>query len=749
MPIDRTAFIDNYIDELNENLDRIDSGILILKNDQENTEEMNGLLRALHTIKGSSRMLKFNTIEKIAHGLETVFKGVKEGRYGITRPFIQLVFVSTDTMKRAGASISSKGNDDYEIEKLLGVFEKAYADEPYSLDDVKSEEQSEEESGGVQAGNSSSDIHGVVNTDLVRAAAEETHIDVQPADGSTEYETIRVKISKIDLIIKLLNNLIIRQFQFKRKNDILSELEIKLRELSSQRNSADIRGSAATAGTEKKTAGDCLKLVQQLKKGFSEELILLERNTFEVQEEILSLRMLPMELILGTLGKMVEETAFTLGKEIEFSIRGSEVMLDKLIIERLHDPLIHLIRNAIDHGIEAPAERERKGKAKAGKLEVECSSESASIVIRIRDDGQGIDYGKIREKAIDLYPIQEEDIRRMDDEALNSFLFTAGFSTRERVSDLSGRGVGLDIVRHNIEKIKGKISIRSENGTGTEFSLALPLSLATVDGFFVSAAGEKFLIPSTFVKEIIIAEEEQKLDLLSRKAIRIRDRIIPIYSLSTVMEREQTAPDGKLFVMVVESLGELIGIVVDSVIQYALLIYKPLPLNLQKLRLIQGIVFDENFNIITILYIPGLFRRFKRVKNIDTKKRFSAQKEKYRRILVVDDSFTTREIEKSILELEHYTVETAVDGIEGLEKLKEMSFHLVVTDIKMPRMDGFTLVENIRRDEKHRNVPIIVVSSVSEPESKQRFFAAGANSYIIKADFDRGNLVSEVRKLIG
>jgi two-component system, chemotaxis family, sensor kinase CheA len=745
MALDRDAFIENFLDELRENIDQVDSKILVLKKDPKNEEELNTLLRALHTIKGSSRMLKFNTVESVAHGLENVFKGVKENRYPISKPLIQLVFITTDYLREGITRISETKSDEMEISKLLKVFEQVYENEPYSLDGLRKENPPADESPAPAAdGGEDGETTAVVLPEGEISVREPMGVaSAERPTRVTEQETIRIKISKVDKIIKSLNNLIIRQFQFKKQNDVLTELEQNFRELITLQ-----AGGSDGAAFERKSS-DCLKAIGQIRKSFSEELPLLERDTFEVQEEILSLRMLPLELILGSLGKMVEETAIQVGKEIDFELNGADIMIDKMILEKINDPIIHLVRNAVDHGIETPDVREQLGKPKAGKIQVRCSYESGSIIIRIQDDGKGIDYEKLRQKAIDMNPQQAEEIESMDHGSLNTFLFQSGFSTKESISELSGRGVGLDIVRYNIEKIKGKITLNSEKGNGTEFILSLPLSLATVEGFFVSCCDEKFLIPANFVKEILIIREDDQLDLLDRKAIRLRDKIIPIYYLANILDKEPEYPPEKYFVMVVESLGEMIGIVIDAIIQYSSLVYKPLPMNLNSMKIIQGIVFDESFNIVNILYVPELANRFKRIKNIDARKRFSTDQREYKHVLVVDDSLSTREIEKSILEIEQYNVATAVDGIDGLEKAREQYYHLIITDIQMPRMDGYTFVENLRKEDRYKSTPIIVVSSVNDPEVQTKFRSIGANSFIVKSEFDRGNLLAEVKELIG
>ncbi len=730
MALNRDAFIANYLEELADNLSVVDSGILILKKDAENSEELTRLLRALHTIKGSSRMLKFSTVEKISHGIENVFKGVKEERYPISTELVQLVFITTDTIRTAAEVIRVSGDDTLEIHSLLNAYEYAYAGEPYDVQSLRAEYGKKEEPQAVPS---------------EEKEAPRRALSVSADEGEGGYDTIRIQVSRIDKIVKLLNNLIIRQFQLRKENEVLAGMERSLMTIGSA--GAVTKGSSVF--TEEMSS--LMENLQVLKKSFQEELPQIERNIFDLQEEILSLRMLPLELILGTLGKMVEETAIITGKEISYSTKGTELKLDKFILERLHDPVIHIVRNSVDHGIETPEEREASGKEREGKLEILCSSEGGNIVIRIRDDGRGLNYEKIRRRAIEMEPLRREEIEEMDESGLNSYLFMSGFSTKDEITDLSGRGVGLDIVRFNIEKMKGKISLSSKKGEGTEFKLSLPLSLATVNGFFINSAGAKFLIPAAFVREIVIVHSGEELDLLNRKGYKLRDLIVPLYPLSSIIDGKETdqAPKNKSFVVIVESMGEVVGIVVDAVIQYNSLIYKPVPKNLSGLKAIQGIVFDENYNIINILFIPEIITRFKRIRGIDTRRRFSSGTREYKKVLVVDDSFATREIEKSILELEHYDVFTAVDGIDGLDKLKEQRFSLIITDIHMPRMDGLTFLENLRKDERYAATPVIVISSDENQAGQQRFREAGANRFIVKSDFDRGNLLKEVKELIG
>ncbi len=732
MALDRNAFVENYLDELKENIQAAEKSILILKKDPENPEELSTLLRILHTIKGSSRMLKYNTVEAAAHGIENVFKGVKEGRFQVDNAIVQLVFLTMDYLNTAAKKIRESGSDDIEVSKLVLVLEKAYAAEHYELDKAREELAGQTVPEETEAAEDIGEGASGEGPSPVPAAPEAGAVKKE----NVQLDTVRIKIEKVDELARNMNGLIMRQFQLKRENETLFELENSIRELHA---GADVRQELS----------GILESVQNLRKRYHDEMLQLEHLSFTVQEKIMGLRMLPLELILGYLGKMVEEMAINLNKEIDLIITGSQVLVDKYILESIYDPIIHLVRNSVDHGLEGPGEREKLGKPRTGVLRVLCSAEGGNAVIKIIDDGRGIDYEKVRKKAMKKNPHQADEIAKMDEASLNPFLFSSGFSTNDKVSILSGRGVGLDIVKYNIESLKGKITLTSTAGEGTEFLLSLPLSLATTEGFFISAGGEKFFVPSNYINEIVIRQQSDIVKNLQKEFIKLRTEIIPLHYLVSILEPEKMHRSEKLFILIVETLGEKYGIIVDAIIQYSSLIYKPLPKNLDGMGFLQGIVFDESFHIINILHIPELIKKFKSVKNIALKQRYSFDLHKNKRILIVDDSYSTREIEKSILETEDYTVVTAVDGVDALEKLQEGNYHCVVTDIHMPKMDGITLLENMRRMDKYKEMPVIVVSSEKDDELQRKCRKAGSSAYLQKADFERGNLLHEIQKCIG
>jgi CheY-like chemotaxis protein len=411
---------------------------------------------------------------------------------------------------------------------------------------------------------------------------------------------------------------------------------------------------------------------------------------------------------------------------------------------------MHLVRNAIDHGIEAPEARAASGKPARGLVRIECRTEGSRISITVSDDGGGLDYPAIRAKAISLWPEDEAEIRQMGDESLVRFLFRPGFTTRATSTALSGRGIGLDIVKTNIEAAKGQIQLDSTPGAGCRFTLLLPVSASTMDGMFVLCSGKKYFIPASAITRTLLVDPTDCFRIRQKEMFSLEGVNIPLAELATSLQVErQEGKARKLPVLLVRGPADTIGIAVDRILSYESLVYQPLPKGLRRNSLVQGIVFDSSFNIIPILNMWAVLDRLRSVRIMDTHRRFTAAKQVERpAILVVDDSISTREIEMSMLELEGYEVLGAVDGVDALEKIRAGRFDLIVSDLNMPRMDGLKLLENIRSDEALKGLPVIFVSTVNEPETRRKAELLGVDRYILKSSFEQDNLISTVRELI-
>ena len=490
--------------------------------------------------------------------------------------------------------------------------------------------------------------------------------------------------------------------------------------------------------------------LSKIRKQFENDIYSLETSIFRVQEKAFDLRMLPINLVLRPLENTVALEAINMGKKVKCDIQESDIAIDKVILEELGDILMHLTRNALDHGIESPKERKKAGKSEEGTISISCLREARYIELKISDDGRGLNYPKIREKAGRLYPERIDEINQMTDRELSQFLFQSGFSTKDEVTELSGRGVGLDVVWTKVEKIKGRIKIESIQGQGTTIVLHFPLSLSTLQGLFIYSNKEKFLIPSQHIVDIIYRKKSDYIVLQNQNYIKFEDQLIPCFPLSSLFkDRKSGLMQEEEPILIAEYMEQRIGIIVEQVEQYVSLVVKPMPKGLAGCSILQGIVFDEHYDIVPIFHVPDILQRFKSLRGYDIKKYEAATQKKTIRILVADDSSTTREIEKSILEGAGYLVEDAYDGLDALEKAKEKHYDLILSDHEMPRMTGLVLLDNLRRLEQYKETPFVVVSIDQSRSLIEEFERLKAGAIIAKNDFKRGKLLNVIYELLG
>ena len=688
--------IESFTAEVHELLALSRKDIIALKAAQIDEETLSRLLRNLHTIKGNARMLEFSTIEKLAHAVEDIYKSVKDGKIKTTDRLITLVCAVADKIDECVVSITKKGTDEKDIELYLQYCDKLAAGELIDIESFVSEIKKHEQ-------NIEDDEEDELNENV------------------SEIQSIRIKLSRVNEIITAFDTMITREFHLKHQLDELQKYE------------------EATKNHE----------LAKIRKQFESDIYALESSIFSVQEQVFNLRMLPISIVLNPLENAIALESINLKKKVKCEIPATDIAIDKVILEELGDILMHLVRNALDHGIETPKERKAAGKPETGTISITCLREAKHIELKISDDGRGLNYPKIREKAIKLYPERTEEITNMGDRELSQFLFQSGFSTKDNVTELSGRGVGLDVVWSTVEKIKGRIKIESEAGKGTSFILYFPLSLSTLQGLFVYSNKDKYLISSQHVIDIIYRKKSEYVTLQNQSYIRLEGQLIPCYSLSSLFdEQKKTDNYDADSILIAEYMEQRIGIVVDQVQQFVSLVVKPLPKAFKNFSILQGIVFDEHYDIVPILHVPDILKKFKSLRGYDIKKYEAATKKRVQHILIVDDSETTRQIEKSILENVDFVVDEAVDGIDALEKAKAKQYDLILTDKDMPRMTGLVLLDNLRRMEQYKDVPVVIVSADQSPKTIADFKALGANEVITKGNFERGKLINTIKALL-
>ncbi|MBR1911291.1 MAG: response regulator [Treponema sp.] len=689
---------ESFISESTDLLDSIRKDVVNLKATPDDKEILARLLRDVHTIKGNARMLGYNTIEKLAHAVEDVYKSVKDEKIKNSDRLIQVIFYTCDKIQECINTVQKKSNDSLNIDLYILYCDKLAAGELIDTAQLAQEVQKEKMDSALKS--------------QAQEDEEETISDLQ---------SIRIKLDRINEIISSFDNMIIREFRLKHQLDNLRQIE------------------ESTGNHD----------ISRIRKQLENDIVALETSIFSVQQSVFDLRMLPILMAIRPLENTVVVDSINLGKNVRFEIPDTEIAIDKVVLEQLSDILMHLIRNSLDHGIETPQEREAAGKPEQGVISIKCVQETKYIELTVSDDGRGIDYDKIRQKALTLYPERTDEIKDMSEKELSSFLFLSGFSTKETVTELSGRGVGLDVVWNNIEKIKGHIHIESEKNKGTSFILRFPISLATLQGLFIFSNKSKYLIPSQHIIDIIYRKKSEYITLQNQSYIKLESNLIPVYALSSLFKDQHfvKASDADT-ILIAEYMEQQIGIVVDQVQRYASLVVKQLPNALKNFTILQGIVFDEHYDIVPILHVPEIITKFKSLRGYDIKKYEAKIKSKIYRVLIVDDSDTTRQVEKTILEGNEFMVDTAVDGIDGLEKIKAKQYDLILSDKDMPRMNGLVLLDNIRHLENYASIPVIIVSADQSPETINTFKKAGANAFIAKADFKRGNLINVIKELL-
>lgn len=760
MALDRGKLVARFLQEAREHCASLNSGLLSLEQNPADREIMNEICRCAHTIKGSSRMMKIAPVAAIAHGMEDVLDAVKNSGIVFSAEICTILFRGIDVMQgmleRLAAGAGSPEPDDdlcILLQRVAGgnsPEKSPAADSPLSSPSAATLAEDE----ALSAGN-------VAIAAATAAVVRKSSIP-SPEGGGDEGschppkapsgDTIRIAAEKLDGLIKLMGEISSSRARFQGNIDLLRQAMSLSSMLVELHSPSDVAPSAESSCVESRfqVVQRLHAVIEQACSSLKDELLSQEGSSRELMQAALDMRTLPLATIFDTFPRTVRDLSQTLGKEIEFMVEGGETELDKMIIEKIGDPLMHMIRNAVDHGIESKEERLRAGKAEKGTLRLSAWCEGSSVTILVRDDGRGISLEKLRARALQKNIVDREALDAMSEAELTDLIFLPGFSTSEIVTDLSGRGVGLDVVRKNIrEDLKGSIRIDSTEGVGTAISLKVPLNLALFSLLFVSASDRVFAFLDDAVEEVVSVTCEQLITVVNKRAIRLRNEVIPVESLAVLLNLPDTRgkAEERLLIAIVTSGNEKLGLVIDALLDEDTVIVKPLPAHLKNVRLVSGATIRGKSQIVPLLAVSVLCSAAREKKGVRPAVP-SAEVRKERTVLVVDDSISTREIEKSIIEAHGYQVVVAGDGIEALEKTREKIFDVIVTDIEMPRLDGFSLTETLRMDERYRHTPIIIVTSRERDEDKRRGILVGANAYIVKGSFDQASLIETIDSLV-
>ena len=733
MAIDLKKFIVRFVEEARDHINQLNTGLAALEAGNADQEKINSIFRSAHTIKGSSRMLKLTTITETAHKLEDVMGGLRDGSLKFSAPLGQLLYRAVDALSGLVDTLGETADGsrlpppDAALCAALAQAASGLLADPMS-----------EPAAIVLPVAPAVALDPVPAPVLIQPAPT-----VRPAPTPLPEvklkaaETVRVRLSKLDEMIKLMGEVVSSHARMRQRLIDLHAIEQELGALSNENIASRLHHFAQT-----------------LKDDVQAQETLMD----ELHDKTLLMRMLPLAIVFEPAGRLVRELARSIGKQVECMVKGSEIELDRQMIDKLSDPIIHLIRNGIDHGLEIPEKRLAAGKPAQGRLTLSARQDGGWVVIDVADDGGGIPLAALREKAVKKGLLSEEKRAAMSDQDVIDLIFLPGFSTSSIITDLSGRGVGMDVVKQCIiDDLQGVINVETWPGAGTTFSLRLPLSLAVMRVLLVEVDSLPFGFTAQYVAELLRVPREAMLTIAERNAVIIRNEFVPVVSLAELLcipahlaRPDERAHSMGLLLLVLRVRNEKIALQVDDLLDERDMVIKPLPEHMRQLPLLSGVVTTGKNELVSVLHAPALLDLARRVRTQAVRSKAESHAlESHYKVLVVDDSLNTREIEKDVLEAYGYHVTLAEDGLDGLRKAIDGDFDAILTDVEMPNMDGFTLTARLRQEEKYRNKPIVIITSREKEEDKRRGVQVGADAYIVKGDFDQSNLVDTLRALLG
>ncbi|GAA9906936.1 chemotaxis histidine kinase/response regulator CheAY2 [Helicobacter pylori] len=779
---DLQEIMEDFLIEAFEMNEQLDQDLVELEHNPEDLDLLNRIFRVAHTIKGSSSFLNLNILTHLTHNMEDVLNRARKGEIKITPDIMDVVLRSIDLMKTLLVTIRDTGSDtnngkENEIEEavkqlqaitsqnLEGAKEGTKeAPKKENQEEAKKEnikENQENKAKAPTATNSASDnpLADEPDLDYTNMSAEEVEAEIERLlNKRQEADKERRAQKKQEAKPK-------QEVTPKTEAPKAPKTEIKTKaKADTEENKAPSIGVEQTVRVDVRRLDHLMNLIGELVLGknrliriysdveerYDGEKFLEELNqvvssisavTTDLQLAVMKTRMQPVGKVFNKFPRMVRDLSRELGKSIELIIEGEETELDKSIVEEIGDPLIHIIRNSCDHGIEPLEERRRLNKPETGKVQLSAYNEGNHIVIKISDDGKGLDPVMLKEKAIEKGVISERDAEGMSDREAFNLIFKPGFSTAKVVSNVSGRGVGMDVVKTNVEKLNGIIEIDSEVGVGTTQKLKIPLTLAIIQALLVGVQEEYYAIPLSSVLETVRISQDEIYTVDGKSVLRLRDEVLSLVRLSDIFKVDAILESNSdVYVVIIGLADQKIGVIVDYLIGQEEVVIKSLGYYLKNTRGIAGATVRGDGKITLIVDVGAMMDMAKSIKvNITTLMNESENTKSKNSpsdyiVLAIDDSSTDRAIIRKCLKPLGITLLEASNGLEGLEMLKngDKTPDAILVDIEMPKMDGYTFASEVRKYNKFKNLPLIAVTSRVTKTDRMRGVESGMTEYITK-----------------
>ena len=720
-------------------------GLLALEREPRQAAQLEACMRAAHSLKGAARIVGLDEGVQVAHVMEECLVAAQDGRLLLGAEHIDALLAGTDILlhiadvqaERAAEARAAVPGLVQRLETLLGA-EPAQPAAP-------------------------------VAAEAPPAALPEPPAEtVEPAPVTLEKKgeeatgrVLRVTAERLNQLLDLSSKALVDSQRL--QPQLASMQRLKRLQATASRlldGARDAAGASldpqaqAFLADARRLVGECQQLLGEQMAELDEFAWTTSQRAQTLYDSALACRMRPFADVLGGQARMVRDLGRELGKSVRLEVDGVSTQVDREVLEKLEAPLTHLLRNAVDHGIETPDARRRAGKPEQGLIRLLARHHAGMLVLDLRDDGAGVDLQRLREGIVRRGLSTGETVARLSEEELLAFLFLPGFSLREQVTEVSGRGVGLDAVQHMVRQLRGGIRMEQVAGQGSHFHIEVPLTLSVVRSLVVEIGGEAYAFPLAHIERMRSLAPEEIVQIEGRQQFWHEGRHVGLVAAHQLLQRpEGRAPEGDIPLVLIRERDNLYGVAVERFIGERTLVVMPLDARLGKVQDVSaGAVLDDGTPVL-ILDVEDMLRSVDkllasgRLERIDAGNRQGAALRK--RVLVVDDSLTVRELERKLLAGRGYDVAVAVDGMDGWNALRSERFDLVITDIDMPRMDGIELVGLIRRDARLQALPVMVVSYKDREEDRRRGLDAGADYYLAKASFHDEALLDAVVDLIG
>ena len=813
-----------------EHLQKIDEGLLYLEQHPGDSAKLEELLRETHSLKGDAGMLAVKNVASLAHQIEHILGGVKRGETELNRDISDRLSQGLDAIRKlvdeAVTGEDSGVNTFYVLASMMGASNQPQLETP-TAEPISSQIHEEElvkmqfTDSETAPSETNSETSSAANLDnnysfstlqseqelllqaqnLPTASGAATASASQPtvsgsSSSSYRIETIRVATQNLDDLMTQAGELTVTKTRLVHRLSDIEKLtnlwetwtreafmnrlafhQIETEQNGSKKNAIVIQLQNYYQRTEERLER-LGTLVNRLKNRFHEDTARLELITEELKSEIRTLRLLPLSTIFNLFPRAVRDLAKREGKEVELVIEGAETRADKRILEEMKDPLMHMIRNAIDHGIETPEERKKLGKLPVATLRIKGYQTASNIIIEVADDGRGLNLDRIKQTAIKRNICTLEELANMTENQIQFLIFAAGFSTRTFVTEVSGRGVGLDVVRTNVEALKGSIQVESISGKGCTFRLQVSTSLATANVLIVAVEGIAYALPIEFIETAKLVAYDDIFAIEGKSTIVSDGQPLSVAYLVDLLELKNrgwlpnnrewrqeswrevnrqiqgeflTSNSAKMSCIILKVGEERLGLFIDALIDEQDVVIKPQSKLLKRVRNVSGATILGTGEVCMVLNPHDLIKSVR--KQVSSRGVSGARSpietvSRKQVILLAEDSIATRTQEKRILEGAGYEVVTAVDGLDALNKLKTRYFDALISDVQMPNLDGLGLTIKIRQQREYSELPIILVTSLASDEDRKRGADAGANAYIPKGTFNQDVLIETLKRLV-